>query len=155
MSARKDDGMLTNVSFGDGDIIFSQGERAHSCYLVRKGRVELVRQDADGFFETVEHVEPGHVFGKTALVSDSPYALGARAQGECACVQISRDGLDRVLQDADPFVRAMFRVLAGNLASIMELQEAAKLRAESNEDLSNLEVEGDDDEETVPETGHA
>lgn len=112
--------LLARRSFEKGDLIFMEGDPGDATYLVQEGKVELVRRGASGMFETIGAVGPGQVFGELALLTNRPRAAGATAAEDCVLIAVERGQLDAKLEAADPFVKAMFRILAQNLLSVMD-----------------------------------
>lgn len=132
--------MLAKVSYEQGEIIFMEGDLGEATYLVQSGSVELVKKDSDGFFETIGTRLPGQVFGELALLTDRPRAAGARAAEDCVLIAVERYQLDQKLEAADPFVRALFRILAQNLLSVMD-KKAAFDNDSRDEDMAALSGE--------------
>jgi CRP-like cAMP-binding protein len=66
-----------------GELIFEQGDRGESLFVVREGSVDL--KDGDRLVETV--TAPG-LFGEMALIEDEPRALTAVASTEVAVIEI-------------------------------------------------------------------
>lgn len=116
--------LLARRSFEKGDLIFMEGDPGDATYLVQQGKVELIKRGASGMFETIAMIGPGQVFGELALLTNRPRAAGAHAKEDCILIAVERDQLDSKLEAADPFVRAMFRILAQNLLSVMDRKTA-------------------------------
>ncbi len=139
--------LLAKRTIEDGEVIFSKGDIATEAFVVQRGEIELMEQDADGFFETVRIVGPGQSLGEGALISPKPRKLSARAKGPAACIVVSRDIMEAKLDEADGFIRGMFRVLLGNFSAVRDIDAEAKDSEETERDLKDLEVE----EDTEPE----
>lgn len=58
--------MSRNKSYQPGEIIFEQGQAAESAFVVKTGRVRLVRRDESGETE-LALVEEGAIFGEAAF----------------------------------------------------------------------------------------
>ena len=104
----------------DGDLIFMEGDPGAETFLIHTGRVELIKRGADGLFETIAELGPGQIFGEMALATNRPRAAGARAMEDCVLIVVSKAQIDAKLKAADPFVSALFRILAGNLESTID-----------------------------------
>lgn len=140
--------LLAKVGFQRGDVIFMEGDIGEATYLVQTGSVELVKRDADGLFETIGTRTPGQVFGELALLTDRPRAAGARAIEDCVLIAVERDQLDQKLEAADPFIRALFRILAQNLLSVLD-KKAAFENEKQDEDMAALSDAGETEEVDV------
>ncbi len=112
------DGTFGKRHVGEGDLIYMEGDPGTETFLIQSGRVELVRRASDGLFETIATLGPGQVFGELALASDAPRKEGARALADCLLIAVKRDRIEASLYSADPFVAALYRILAGNLEAI-------------------------------------
>ncbi len=140
--------LLEKRNFDDGEELFSAGDIAKEAFVVQRGAVELLKKDADGFFETVRIVGPGQILGEGALISPKPRKLGARAKGQAACIVVSRDIMETKLDEADSFVRGMFRVLLGNFSAIRDIDAETKDNTETEQTLKDLEVDDEVDDVT-------
>ena len=121
--------VLQKRAFAKGDVIFLEGDGGDCTYLVHAGQVELVKRTKGGTFERLAMLGPGQVFGELALLTDRPRAASARAVTECVLIAVERNQLDSKLERADPFVRALFRILANNLISVMDKKAALEASA--------------------------
>jgi CRP-like cAMP-binding protein len=52
------------------DTIIRQGETGEECYLLRRGRVDVVTRGAQGDERSLATRGPGSLFGEAALLSD-------------------------------------------------------------------------------------
>lgn len=136
------DGTLAKVTYQPGDIIFMEGDPGDATYLVQSGSVELIKRGPDGLFDTVATIGPGQVFGEVALLTDRARSAGARAVTDCLLISVERGQLDAKLDKADPFIRALFRILAQNLLSVMDRKTEIET-APKAEDLAALTEDGD------------
>lgn len=125
MSAAKESGLFVQREFAAGEHIITEGDVAETCFVVQSGRVELLARDDAGLYESVGTLGPGRVFGEYGLVGGCRHDKGARALEATQCVAIARAALDQRLEDADPFVGALVKVLTGNLNAILDRKRAA------------------------------
>ncbi|MDW3207524.1 MAG: Crp/Fnr family transcriptional regulator [Alphaproteobacteria bacterium] len=136
------DSALAKVTYQSGDIIFMEGDVGDATYLVQSGKVELIKRGPDGLFDTIATIGPGQVFGEVALLTDRPRAAGARAATDCLLIAVERGQLDAKLEKSDPFIRALFRILAQNLLSVMDRKTEIET-APKEEDLAALSSEAE------------
>lgn len=111
---------LAKRRVSEGDLIFMEGDPGTETFLIHTGRVELIKRGADGLFETLAELGPGQIFGEMALATNRPRAAGARAMEDCVLIAVSKGQIDAKLKAADPFVSALFRILAGNLEATVD-----------------------------------
>lgn len=58
--------------YATGETVIHWGAPQSGFYLIRSGKVEIVRQDLDGNAEVVDSLGPGELIGEFALLDDTP-----------------------------------------------------------------------------------
>lgn len=53
--------------FGQGDVVFREGDESNTCYIMRRGRTRAVREHTDGRSITLANFGPGDIFGELAM----------------------------------------------------------------------------------------
>jgi CRP-like cAMP-binding protein len=78
--------MMTIRQFDSGTTILRQGSSAVAFYLLLDGQVEVSREPEEGGRPvTLATLEPGDVFGETAVLDDTrPYSATALRPARCA-----------------------------------------------------------------------
>jgi CRP-like cAMP-binding protein len=56
--------------FGAAEVIFREGDRSNTCYVVRSGHARAVREHADGRQLALATFGPGDIFGELAMFDD-------------------------------------------------------------------------------------
>lgn len=51
--------------YGEGQVIYSEGERIENVAIILKGRVELIRENYDGNINIISKLEKGDIFGES------------------------------------------------------------------------------------------
>jgi ATP-binding cassette, subfamily B, bacterial len=82
-----------------------QGESADKFYIIARGQVEVLRQEANGNNVRVSVLEDGDYFGEMALIRDIPRQATARTLTPCTFLTLQRQHFQRLL-DHSPEVRA-------------------------------------------------
>lgn len=72
-------GCASNVAFGEGHIIFREGEEANRFYLIREGRVALEVHAAGVGTITIQTLDAGDILGWSWLVPPYRWHFDARA----------------------------------------------------------------------------
>ncbi|MEP4379471.1 MAG: cyclic nucleotide-binding domain-containing protein [Alphaproteobacteria bacterium] len=101
--------------FRAGDIVFREGDLGAEAYIVESGALEIRKEAAghpDGLVLGV--LEKGSVFGEMALVDDCPRMASAVCTEATVLRVIPVDVFEMKLQQSDPFIRALVRVLVRN-----------------------------------------
>jgi CRP/FNR family transcriptional regulator/CRP/FNR family cyclic AMP-dependent transcriptional regulator len=91
-------GKMEECSFNAGSIIFSQGERADSFYLIESGSVEVVVKGVTGKPETVAVLGPQYWFGEMGLLSGEPRSASVITVKETVLWKLSRDAWDEIIK---------------------------------------------------------
>jgi len=96
------------------ETIFRTGQPGYNLYLVQSGRVDLVREAADGNPEVrLRGLGPGEVFGELALLTGSVRRASAIAGAEGAvCETITADHFKGIVNACPPVVKALMRIYA-------------------------------------------
>ncbi|MEQ8601864.1 MAG: cyclic nucleotide-binding domain-containing protein [Marivibrio sp.] len=133
-------GSLTRKRFAEGDLIFMEGDPGDETFLIQTGKIEIIKRDATGMFEPVAVLGPGQVFGEMALATSKPRAAGARALADSEVIAVSRAQVAAKLKDADPFIAALFRILAGNLEAIVARKSKEEKRSAAKPTAQDLDA---------------
>ncbi len=118
-------GCARNVAVPAGALLFAEGERADTCYLVRRGRVALEVHVPGRGPCTIEAVGPGEVVGWSWLFPPYRYRFDARALDPVGAVAVDGACL-RSKADADPvFGYALLQRLS---AVLLDRLQATRVR---------------------------
>lgn len=106
----KDFQHLCLVRFRPGETIFSEDDPPGPVYLVHSGEVELFRRRGDTHIRLCR-LEKNSVFGEMSLIDGKPRSAGAVALTEVKCYEMDAAAFEERLENLDPFMRGIFRVL--------------------------------------------
>lgn len=112
--------ILTAEKFPSGSLIFPIGDIGKKTYLVKDGRVQIFEVTPKGDTVIKGFIGPGQLFGERALLGPAARTYGAKATIPTICAVIHYDRLQSVLNTTEPFVAGLYRVLAGNLQSMID-----------------------------------
>jgi CRP-like cAMP-binding protein len=102
------------VSAKAGDFIFREHDAGADMFIIRSGRVELLKEYA-GQERQIALLEVGDFFGEMSLLEDQPRELSARAVGGVELLRIDASTFDRIVQEAPEIPVRMLRKLARRL----------------------------------------
>jgi CRP-like cAMP-binding protein len=93
--------MLTGIpaSFDDGHVFFSQGDPAADLYIIRRGRVRIVRTTAQGELIELATLGTGDVFGEMGLFSPGPRSATAVSEGPVEIEVVDRATFIQAVDD--------------------------------------------------------
>ncbi len=93
-----------------GTIIFNQGEKGDSCYLIYSGQIEII-VNAGERTKRLTILKPPVLFGEATLITDSPRNATAIALEDCELLVIKKEYLSELLANekdvADMFMTLM------------------------------------------------
>lgn len=97
-----------------GEEIFAQDKPSFALYLVVHGEVQILKGDAE-----IARVGPNHSFGEMGLLLDAPRSASARTAVESQLLELSREDLARMLDEAPVWAARLYRVMAECLAEYL------------------------------------
>jgi len=111
--------------YHDGETIVRQGDMGDCMFVIQRGSVEIVREEAGRTFRLTE-LGAGEIFGEMALCEKQPRSATVRALGEVRVLTVDKRTFLRRVQE-DPSLA--FRVLKAMSGRIRNLDiEVAQLR---------------------------
>lgn len=113
-------GVITqsHVLVDEGTVIFSEGERGYSAFLIERGEVEIsvIR---NGQAVKLASRGPGEVFGEMAIIDDQPRSATVTAVRPCQLLMITREQLAHRIEQTDPVLRMCLRVILQRFRSTL------------------------------------
>ncbi len=101
---------LERITYHSGDQIFLEGDVSTCAYLIESGGVEIsILKEKQPFRVSILAV--GDLFGEMALIDEKPRVATATALDETCVVRISRDVLEAKLNDVDPIIKHLLRLI--------------------------------------------
>ena len=105
--------------FMAGELILQEGTIGTRAYLVETGAVEISRGHGEKR-RVLGRVGPGGIFGELALIDGGNRSADARATAETVCLVIPEAIFKEKLEKADPFLRALIRIMCRNLRNMTQ-----------------------------------
>ena len=105
--------ILQRQKYGAGDHIFKEGDEGRLAYVVEEGEVEIfiIKDDHEQVLGTVGK---DGIFGEMALIDNQPRMANARTTKSTTIICVTRQMFDEKLNQADPFIRGLLKILADN-----------------------------------------
>jgi CRP/FNR family transcriptional regulator len=97
------------------EFLFHEGDPALWLYLVRTGRVRIVRHSRTGKDVVLELLGPGEIFGGVAVIERRPYPASAQATEPSEVVKIPADVAVGLAERHPPVVREMALLIGRRL----------------------------------------
>lgn len=115
------------VGFGEGQVIFKQGEPSDKFFIIRSGQVVLTRE-ANGATTELGKAGPGEVVGEMGVLQNLPRSATATAKGRVWLYGMTLSDLaDKRSDGQDHPGTIVSRVLAQRLRKSMEKLDQAAL----------------------------
>lgn len=84
--------------FGRGEVILREGEPGDRFYILRQGRVEVRRRDAQGLERKLIELVSGDYFGEAALLTGEPRNATIRAQTPVSAFTLDKKSFDKLVR---------------------------------------------------------
>ena len=115
------------VGFGDGMVVFRQGEPSDKFFIIRSGQVILTRE-VNGATSEIGKAGPGEVVGEMGVLQNLPRAATATAKGKVWLYGMTlADLADKRSDGQDHPGTVVSRVLAQRLRQSMEKLDQSNL----------------------------
>jgi CRP/FNR family transcriptional regulator, cyclic AMP receptor protein len=107
---------VTPLSLSAGTVIFAEGQKRDSMYVVKSGKVDL---NVRG--KNVEVVGTDGFFGEMALVDQAPRSATAVARTDCIVIPISERHFLFMVEETPFFALTVLRTLTARLRRMDQL----------------------------------
>lgn len=115
-------------SFGRGQTIFSQEDRADGFYVVRSGKVKVYKLSPDGKEQILHVFSSGHPIGEVPVFAGTTFPAHAQALEDCELLFFPRDQLRELFARDPSLAMNMLAVLAGRLRDFTRTIEDLTLK---------------------------
>ena len=105
--------ILQRQLYDPGDQIFKEGDEGRIAYVVEEGEVEIFII-IDDHEQVLGTVGKDGIFGEMALIDNQPRMANARTTKSTTIICVTRQMFDEKLNQADPFIRGLLKILADN-----------------------------------------
>ncbi len=85
--------------FGPGEVVFLEGDRSDTTYIVRSGHARAIRAHPDGRSLTLAHFGPGDIFGELAMFDSDRRSATVETLEETEVVGILGGDMRRLLRE--------------------------------------------------------
>jgi CRP-like cAMP-binding protein/CheY-like chemotaxis protein len=112
-------------SFKKKEVIFTEGDTAHSLYLLNRGKVKIYKSHEIGKDFITRLLQPGDFFGFLPLLENSDHTSSAEALEDCEVTIFPKEDFYVLLEQSPAVMQQFIKLLSGNLAE--EQEELLKL----------------------------
>jgi CRP/FNR family transcriptional regulator len=113
------------VSCRKGETIFSEGSEADSVWVLRRGRVEIMKYSSEDRPQALEIIDPKGVMGTFCRIADrqAPYPCTAIAATDCDLIRVKDQTFWELLDTSTGFLMGVCSLCSQRL---MAMQEATR-----------------------------
>lgn len=112
------------VEFGPGQNIVNEGEIGDSFYLIKEGRVRVLKHTDENASELVlSELGQAEGFGEMSLMIDQPRSATVRAIGRVKALKLTKDDFQGLMRSL-PSLATKMHMLAGERVSLLESLDA-------------------------------
>lgn len=120
--------IVTEHSFTDGQVIFTEGDKADGFYIVVTGRVKIYKLSPEGKEQILHVIEPGEPFAEVAMFSGGTLPAHAEALKESKVIFIPKGAFIALIQQDPSLAMNMFGTLSIRLKRFTSLIEDLSLK---------------------------
>jgi len=106
---------MESVHLERSEQLFGEGEAGDRVYVIRTGKIKLVRSWPDGRENLLAVLGPGEMFGELSLFDPGPRTSSARAVSESELIALGHEDMMRWLTRRPEVARHLLRALAQRL----------------------------------------
>jgi len=78
------------VKYKKGDFVFKQGEPGNLFYVIRSGKVDVIREFQNGTSESIVILYDDNFFGEMALLSNNPRNASIKCLDDCEFIAFNK-----------------------------------------------------------------
>jgi CRP-like cAMP-binding protein len=97
--------------YGDRQIIFCEHEPGNELYIIKKGKVKIVKYHGDSEI-ILSVLKEGEIFGELAIVSDKPRNATAISFGTTEVLPIDKESLLKLIQKSSDLLLRIFTAIS-------------------------------------------
>lgn len=107
--------LFSTETCSEGQAIVREGEEGYKCYMIVRGKFEILKERPDGSQIRVNVLQDGDHFGEIALLKGIPRTATVRALVPSVLLSIRREAFHRLTQDHPHLLAALERTLKARM----------------------------------------
>lgn len=115
------------LTFNAGAVLFREGDRGDSAYLILQGRVDVSVGSPNGEI-VVAHIDANNIVGEMALLCEMPRTATVTAAEPLDTLKIKKDQFFQLMRDLPQISLEIMRELAIRLHHVNQDLSAARAR---------------------------
>src|SRR3989441_2246088 len=98
------------LTFGPGETVIREGEKADAFYVIAHGEAEVVARDAAGHEHVLNTLKEDQYFGELGLLRAEPRNATVRAKGSLEVIQVSAEAFRMMVESSKQTAEEIARV---------------------------------------------
>jgi len=129
---------LVPCRFAAGSMIFAQGDRGDSMFIVQSGDVNIHLPGDESRRISLKDIARGEFFGELALFDDKPRSASALATSDTVLLELQRETLEQYLDKRPRAAMAILRTMSERLRETNTMLSARAAKNVDEEFEKNL-----------------
>lgn len=109
------EGIIQEKSYKKGEIIFFQGEAGEALYLIKKGKVKLVKMSESGDEQILNILKAGDIFAEVVLFDNAEYPATAIVVEDSALSVLKRSKMENLINESPTIALKIMEVMGKRL----------------------------------------
>jgi signal transduction histidine kinase len=130
MLVRTDRGQLsqsfTEKRYAPGEVIFHEGDKGNSMFLVWSGRMAIVKGNLESPVILAYRIA-GEIFGEMALLENQPRSASIIALEDTRLLELNRSRFEQLLSEQPAISRSIMEVLSARLRHMTTVRSTGEL----------------------------
>jgi CRP/FNR family cyclic AMP-dependent transcriptional regulator len=90
-------------------VIFKEKDKGDALYIIKKGRVRIIKRDSFGEDHVLALLKPGEYFGEISLVDRAPRSATVVAHEDTECIAIKRGDFKNLIAGNTEIERKFYK----------------------------------------------
>ncbi|ERO61679.1 cyclic nucleotide-binding domain-containing protein [Pseudomonas piscis] len=120
-------GYFSINSIAQGDVIFNEGDAGSFMCIIHSGQVGVQKRGHDGQLVSVATLRSGRAFGEMAVLDGERRSATCVAASDCQLLNLGKDSLEKMLNDAPKIAAKIIRALAVSLSRRLRMADGQLL----------------------------
>lgn len=120
-------GYFSISSVARGEAIFNEGDAGTFMCIIHHGSVNVQKSNAEGQPVVIATLRAGRAFGEMAVLDGERRSASCVAASECQLLNLGKDSLEKMLNDAPKIAAKIIRAIAIALSKRLRMADGQLL----------------------------
>jgi hypothetical protein len=120
-------GYFSISTIAEGEEIFHEGDAGSFMCIIHTGQVAVQKTNSDGQRVTMATLRSGRAFGEMAVLDGERRSASCVAASNCQLLNLGKDSLEKMLNDAPKIAAKIIRALAVSLSKRLRMADGQLL----------------------------